>query len=64
MSEKRSDAKPIWVDYICDECGIGAMRQTDPTLLSSVRQLPHICNHCGARKDLYKSYPTVEFEEL
>jgi len=60
MAERNFPIQVVGVEYICDECGIGAMEPhgqvawlTDPV------QYPHRCSHCGATAGLTKRYPTV-----
>jgi hypothetical protein len=64
MSETRTEVRPVEIDYVCDACGVGHMRSTGISLMSSPPQYPHKCDKCGAEQTFTNArYPRVMYEK-
>lgn len=60
MPEKWYKSEELKVDYICDECGKGKMFPLiakDLAIGVGLDSYPHICQECGAVKNLDHIYP-------
>lgn len=64
MAEIKQEVKTFEVDYICDECGKGKMRNAGFVLDSNPPQYPHRCKECGAKKTFYHTYPRTVYERV
>jgi DNA-directed RNA polymerase subunit RPC12/RpoP len=61
--EKRFEVKSIGIKYICDTCGEGEMSPTGGLkMFETNATYPHICERCGAEKDLLEKYPLIRYE--
>lgn len=61
MPEVKRPVKPIEVNYLCDKCEHGMMKQSEAADKDS-GETPHECVICG-HKQIFKwvSYPHVEY---
>ena len=50
---------PIEVDMMCDACGLGFMRPTGITLLSSPPKYKHSCTNCHKEETYARVYPHI-----
>ena len=65
MGEIVSDAKVVHIDYICDTCGIGHLRNEKGTvLLSHPPQYELVCNHCGTTTVTHQRYPYYDYRKV
>lgn len=64
MSERDYDVRPVGVEYVCDECGVGLMMHTNMAIMSNPPQYPHHCSDCGAVKNLEQMYPMLKWERV
>lgn len=61
--EKSFDVKPEGIKYFCDSCESGEMFPTGRMKMFNTHALyPHICNSCGAEKDLSEKYPVIRYK--
>lgn len=63
-NEEMFDISPVGIRYKCEICGEGEMivDSSNPVILATKPALfPHICNKCGAKMSLPKSYPYIEW---
>jgi len=64
MPETKKEVKPVLVEYICDVCGEGKMVKTERSYPMKPPKFEYQCNKCGEINNFFKSYPTVEYEEI
>ena len=63
MMEVKKKAIPIFVEYMCDECGEGMMYPDGNTTLATYPpQYSHKCSICGNIKVFYTQYPRIEYK--
>ena len=60
MSEIYRKVTPYEFNYVCDECNNGMLMATGPKD-PETNKYPHKCVICGAKYQLSKSYPYVEY---
>ena len=65
--EQRFQLHPTGIKYICEHCNEGQMivdpNESATMLASDPPQyiIPHVCDKCGAKLSLPKSYPYIEY---
>jgi DNA-directed RNA polymerase subunit RPC12/RpoP len=64
MPERHYEVQPYGVDYICDECGRGAMVAGQLILKGVLPQWEHTCVNCGRTAALPAQYPTIRWERI
>lgn len=59
MSEVEQRVETYLVNYQCDSCGVGLMRDNGLMLPSNPPLYPHICDNsdCGDKKTFNQRYP-------
>lgn len=57
MPERQFDAKPVLVDYLCDECAAGTMRFAGE--MPSPKQFLHRCSNCSHEVCFPSTYPAT-----
>lgn len=62
MPEEKKVLKTFEIDYICDRCGVGKMRNDGCCFPTSPPQCPHKCTNCGAEKTFNCNYPKIVYE--
>ncbi len=64
MPEIKREVKTVEINYVCDECGYGMMRQLAPTNQETGETL-HECAICG-HKQTFKSvtYPHIAYLDI
>jgi DNA-directed RNA polymerase subunit RPC12/RpoP len=62
MPRTQIPIRPIQVDYECDECSKGVMRQKGNTMfMSDPPKIPHACTECGNEVIFTERYPMVRY---
>ena len=65
--ERIVELKPIGIKYICESCNEGEMivDNREPIVVPFGGRIdylrPHVCNKCGMKMQLPKSYPYIEW---
>ena len=63
MAEQKKEVKTYIVDYICDECGVGKMRNSGMSHVTHPKQYPHSCTNCYYQKTFNCVYPRTEISK-
>jgi len=64
MTEVKREVKTHRIYYICDKCKKGRMEPTDDMLFLVYPPLyPHVCSYCGEKKEFWKKYPMIVYED-
>jgi hypothetical protein len=63
--EEEKEVKTVKIDYRCDKCNVGFMRQTGTVFPTSPPQVPHKCNNVACDNSMTFSviYPYLEYKE-
>ena len=64
MPERPYEVRPFGVDYVCDDCGRGAMEAVRLVLDSDAPQWEHKCGNCGHTALLPVQYPNIRWERV
>ena len=64
MPEQAYEVRPYGVDYVCDDCGRGAMEAVRLVLDSDSPLWEHKCGTCGRTALLPAQYPTIRWERV
>lgn len=63
--ERTVEVRPIGIKYVCPHCHVGSMvaSDSDPFVFKDGKPISrvHYCDNCGARMDLPKTYPYIEW---
>ena len=60
MAEIKRPVVPIEVNYLCDSCGHGMMKNTGPADADGM--VPHECVICGFKQAFkYQVYPRIDY---
>ena len=62
--ERKTECRPVWVEYICDKCGEGMMEMQSGLLLTDPPRHQHKCTHCGYEDHLFEYYPRLRWEPV
>lgn len=64
-NERVFDVRPIGIRYQCQHCHMGFMvaSDIDPFIFKNGKPISrvHYCDNCGARMELPKTYPYIEW---
>ncbi len=64
MPEIRSNARIIYLSYLCDKCKTGYLESSGMVLTCNPPKYEHICSHCKEKTIIDIKYNSFYFEKV